>query len=242
MRSARSRQAASTSCGACRFAIGCAGARRSHPRARALQGRVSEREDVTWSGRHHHPAGRFSGISIPVAARSRADGARRSTTSIRSCRCTWRSARWAWSVSTNFILFAIPLFVLLGEILLRSGIAERMYDGDDALAVLAAGRADALEHRHLHAVCRGVGLERRDRGDDRHRGDRADRKARLQRAALSRHHRRRRHARHPHSAVDPDDRLRRADRHLDPAALSRRLVPGLVLAGFCSWSRSSSPA
>jgi C4-dicarboxylate transporter, DctM subunit len=33
----------------------------------------------------------------------------------------------AWSVSTNFILFAIPLFVMLGEILLRSGIAERMY-------------------------------------------------------------------------------------------------------------------
>jgi C4-dicarboxylate transporter DctM subunit len=33
----------------------------------------------------------------------------------------------AWSVSTNFILFAIPLFVLLGEVLLRSGIAERMY-------------------------------------------------------------------------------------------------------------------
>jgi tripartite ATP-independent transporter DctM subunit len=34
----------------------------------------------------------------------------------------------AWSVSTNFILFAIPLFVLLGEILLRSGIADRMYN------------------------------------------------------------------------------------------------------------------
>jgi tripartite ATP-independent transporter DctM subunit len=33
----------------------------------------------------------------------------------------------SWSVSTNFILFAIPLFILLGEILLRSGIAERMY-------------------------------------------------------------------------------------------------------------------
>ena len=30
-------------------------------------------------------------------------------------------------MSTNFILFAIPLFVLLGEILLRSGIADRMY-------------------------------------------------------------------------------------------------------------------
>jgi tripartite ATP-independent transporter DctM subunit len=33
----------------------------------------------------------------------------------------------SWSVSTNFILFAIPLFILLGEVLLRSGIAERMY-------------------------------------------------------------------------------------------------------------------
>ncbi len=33
----------------------------------------------------------------------------------------------AWGASTDFILFAIPLFVLLGEILLRSGIAGRMY-------------------------------------------------------------------------------------------------------------------
>lgn len=33
----------------------------------------------------------------------------------------------AWSASTDFILVAIPLFILLGEILLRSGIAERMY-------------------------------------------------------------------------------------------------------------------
>jgi C4-dicarboxylate transporter DctM subunit len=32
-----------------------------------------------------------------------------------------------WSTSTNFILFAIPLFIMLGELLLRSGIAERMY-------------------------------------------------------------------------------------------------------------------
>ena len=32
----------------------------------------------------------------------------------------------AWSASTDFILVAIPLFILLGEILLRSGIAERL--------------------------------------------------------------------------------------------------------------------
>ena len=33
----------------------------------------------------------------------------------------------AWGVSTDVILVAVPLFILLGEILLRSGIAERMY-------------------------------------------------------------------------------------------------------------------
>ncbi|MGE0222998.1 MAG: TRAP transporter large permease [Acetobacteraceae bacterium] len=33
----------------------------------------------------------------------------------------------SWSTSNAFLLVAVPFFVLLGEILLRSGIAERMY-------------------------------------------------------------------------------------------------------------------
>ena len=33
-----------------------------------------------------------------------------------------------WSATTSFILVAVPFYVLLGEILLRSGIAERMYN------------------------------------------------------------------------------------------------------------------
>ncbi len=33
----------------------------------------------------------------------------------------------AWGVSTDVVLFSIPLFVMLGEIMLRSGIAGRMY-------------------------------------------------------------------------------------------------------------------
>ena len=33
----------------------------------------------------------------------------------------------AWEGSTNFVLIAIPLFILMGELVLRSGIAERMY-------------------------------------------------------------------------------------------------------------------
>ncbi len=34
----------------------------------------------------------------------------------------------SWSATTSFILVAVPFYVLLGEILLRSGIAERMYN------------------------------------------------------------------------------------------------------------------
>ena len=33
-----------------------------------------------------------------------------------------------WNASSEYILIAIPLFVMLGEILLRSGIAERVYN------------------------------------------------------------------------------------------------------------------
>ncbi len=35
----------------------------------------------------------------------------------------------AWQNSVDFLLVAIPMFVMLGEILLRTGITERMYDG-----------------------------------------------------------------------------------------------------------------
>ena len=34
----------------------------------------------------------------------------------------------AWTSSSGFLLMAIPLFVLLGEIMLRSGVADAMYD------------------------------------------------------------------------------------------------------------------
>jgi C4-dicarboxylate transporter, DctM subunit len=33
----------------------------------------------------------------------------------------------SWTVSTSFILVAVPLFILLGEIMMRAGIAQRMY-------------------------------------------------------------------------------------------------------------------
>ncbi|MEM8854012.1 MAG: TRAP transporter large permease [Pseudomonadota bacterium] len=36
-----------------------------------------------------------------------------------------------WSASTEFVLVAVPLFILMGELLLRSGIAKEMYEGID---------------------------------------------------------------------------------------------------------------
>ncbi|MCE9663082.1 TRAP transporter large permease [Halomonas sp. M5N1S17] len=45
-----------------------------------------------------------------------------------------------WSVMNDFILTAIPLFILLGELLLRSGITQRMYHGlSDWLGRLPGG-------------------------------------------------------------------------------------------------------
>ncbi len=42
----------------------------------------------------------------------------------------WRAlGDTAWQNSTDFLLVAIPMFIMLGEILLRAGITERMYDG-----------------------------------------------------------------------------------------------------------------
>ena len=46
----------------------------------------------------------------------------------------------AWETNTNFILIAIPLFLLMGELMLRSGLGERMYNALSRwLSVLPGG-------------------------------------------------------------------------------------------------------
>ena len=54
----------------------------------------------------------------------------------------------AWGASTSFILVAVPFFVLLGEILLRSGIAERMYG---AMAQWVSWLPGGLMHSNIGA-------------------------------------------------------------------------------------------
>lgn len=53
-----------------------------------------------------------------------------------------------WTNSTDFILVAIPLFILMGEVLLRSGIAERMYG---ALSCWLSWLPGGLMHSNIGA-------------------------------------------------------------------------------------------
>lgn len=54
----------------------------------------------------------------------------------------------AWSSSNEFLLVAIPLFILLGEILLRAGFAQRMYD---AMAKWLSWLPGGLMHANIGA-------------------------------------------------------------------------------------------
>src|SRR5690606_6962534 len=36
-----------------------------------------------------------------------------------------------WGASTDFVLLAVPMFVMMGELLLRSGVTEAMYKAFD---------------------------------------------------------------------------------------------------------------
>ncbi|MGB3424742.1 MAG: TRAP transporter large permease [Castellaniella sp.] len=51
-----------------------------------------------------------------------------------------------WGTSSGFTLFAIPLYILLGELLLRSGISERMYH---AIAQWLARMPGGLMHANV---------------------------------------------------------------------------------------------
>jgi C4-dicarboxylate transporter DctM subunit len=54
----------------------------------------------------------------------------------------------AWATSNNFLLVAIPFFVLLGEIMLRSGLAERLYN---ALVLWVPWLPGGLMHSNIAA-------------------------------------------------------------------------------------------
>ena len=84
-----------------------------------------------------------------------------------------------WSATNNFVLVAVPLFVLLGELLVRGGFTDRMYRSLADWLGGTAGRIAALQSWFVRPVRRGVGIVRRNSGNHRHRGDARLREARL---------------------------------------------------------------
>ncbi|HWI82624.1 TRAP transporter large permease [Ramlibacter sp.] len=54
----------------------------------------------------------------------------------------------SWSSSTEFLMVAIPLFILLGEVLLRAGFAERMYE---AMSLWLSWLPGGLMHANIGA-------------------------------------------------------------------------------------------
>ena len=53
-----------------------------------------------------------------------------------------------WAPSTNFVLVSVPLFLLMGEIMLRAGLSERLYRG---LNVWMGRLPGGLLHTHILA-------------------------------------------------------------------------------------------
>jgi C4-dicarboxylate transporter, DctM subunit len=89
-----------------------------------------------------------------------------------------------WSASNSSTLIAIPFFVLLGEVLVRGGVAAKTYAALDKW-LLAAGRADPRQYRHGDDVLGHLRLLGRHRRDGRHGRHAAGREAGLRPALFS---------------------------------------------------------
>lgn len=70
-----------------------------------------------------------------------------------------------WGPSSSFVLVAVPLFLLMGELLLRSGLSGATLPGAQRIPAALAGRAATHQHRLLRRVLGHRGFQRRDRGD-----------------------------------------------------------------------------
>ncbi len=119
------------------------------------------------------------------------------------------------------LLLALPLFILLGEILVRCGSTDQMYRSlSDWLNPLPGG----LLHTNVASsalVLGGVGFLGRHRGDHRHGGAAVVQDAQVQHADGAGLDRGGRVAGQPHPARHRLHHLWRADQHLGRPALCR---------------------
>ena len=136
-------------------------------------------------------------------------------------------AQYAWNILTTQELLALPMFILMGEILFQSRLSRSLFQGLAPWAGLLPGRL-------LHVNVVGCSIFAAISGSSAATTQVVGRialaeltEARLLQGHRDRQPRRRRHARLPDPAVEHHDHLRRARRRLDPQAVHRRLHPGL---------------
>ena len=56
--------------------------------------------------------------------------------------------KMAWQQSTSFVLVALPLFILMGEMMLQSGIMQRVYNAASKIVAALPGGEPACEIPH----------------------------------------------------------------------------------------------
>ncbi len=136
-------------------------------------------------------------------------------------------AQYAWNILTTQELLALPMFILMGEILFQSRLSRSLFAGLAPWAGLLPGRL-------LHVNVVGCSIFAAISGSSAATTQVVGRialaeltEARLFQGHRDRLARRRRHARLPDPAVEHHDHLRRARRRLDRQAVHRRLHSGL---------------
>ena len=92
----------------------------------------------------------------------------------------------SWGSMNSFTLSAIPLFILMAEILQESKLSLRVYHGLSKLVSLDSRRAAADQHRRLRDLRRDQRLQRGHRGLDRRRRAAGIAEAQIQSAAVGR--------------------------------------------------------
>ena len=131
-------------------------------------------------------------------------------------------AQLTWNATTTPELIALPLFILMAEILFHSRLSASLFTGPRTVDDAPAGAAAPRQRARLHHVRGDLGLVCRDHGDrGPHHADGAA-AARLRPRSRDGLARGRRHAGLPHPAQHHPHHLRRAGGDLDPQALPRR--------------------
>ena len=72
-----------------------------------------------------------------------------------------------WKTASSYELASVPMFILMGEIIFRTNISDKLFRGPCALGQFCAGAAAAYQYRGLHPFCRDKRIFHRDDGHRR---------------------------------------------------------------------------